>query len=50
MVDGTKRNRKFVADFEGKPSRLCIADVMRMGRGAAADEARLLCHKAKVLL
>ena len=49
MVDGAKRHGKFIAHFERQPSRLCIANVMRVGRGAAADHARLAGYEAQVL-
>ena len=49
VVDGAERHGEFVAHFERKPSRLRVANMMGMGRGAAADDAWLLGDKAKVL-
>ena len=50
VVDGAKRHGEFVADLQRQPSRLCKTNVMRMRRGAAADQAGLLGDKAQVLL
>src|SRR5262245_15642801 len=50
MVDGTERDREFVADFESKASRLCEAEVMSMARRSAANETGLLGHVSQVLL
>ena len=41
VVDGAKRHGEFIAHFKSQTSRLCIADVMCMGRGSSADNAWL---------
>ena len=41
MVDGAKGHGEFITDFESQTSWLCIANVMGVGRGSAADHARL---------
>lgn len=44
VMDGTEWHCKFIADFKGYASLLCVADVMGMRRGAATDKARLASH------
>ena len=46
MVDGAKRHGELVAHLETQPPRLCKADMMRMGRNSAADEAGLAADEA----
>ena len=44
------RDRVFVADFAAKRARLGKANMMRLGRRAAADDARLGGDELAVLL
>ena len=46
VVDGAQGHGEFIAHFEGDSLRLSVANVMRMGGGAAADQAWLACYKA----
>ena len=50
VVDGAERHGEFVAHFECNPSRLRVADVMRLGWGSSADDTWLLGDEAKVFL
>jgi hypothetical protein len=49
VVDGTERDGELVAHFEPKATRLGVADVMRLRRGPAADQAGQTGYKAKML-
>ena len=50
VMNGAERNSEFVAYFQGKSSRLGIANMMCLGRDATADDTWLLGDKAKVFL
>jgi hypothetical protein len=50
MVDGTKRDRELVTDFEPKTLGLGKADVMGVAWRSAANETGLLSHVAQMLL
>ena len=50
MVDGAERDREFVADFEPKAPGLGEADVMGVAWRSPANETRLPCHEAQMLL
>ena len=45
MVDGTKGHGEFIAHFKCQASRLCITDMMCVGRGTPTDDAWLGCDK-----
>ena len=47
VVDGAQRHGEFVAHFERNTLRLRIANMMRMGWGAAADQAWLAATKRR---
>jgi hypothetical protein len=49
MVRATERDGEFIAGFAAQCPRLQIAKVMRVGLFAAAKEAGLSGHKAKML-
>jgi len=49
MVHPAERHGEFVAGFAAERARLQVAQVVRVGWLAAADEAGLLPDKAKVL-
>ena len=48
VVDGAKRHGELIAHFECETSRLGITNMMRVGWGATADDARPLCNEAQV--
>jgi hypothetical protein len=50
MVKATNRNRELIADFASQRTRLRKAKMMRIGRLAAAHDARLLGHEFEVVL
>jgi hypothetical protein len=50
VMDRAERHGKLIADLEGYASRLRVADVMGMRRGATTDEARLAPDKAHMFL
>ena len=50
MVNSAKRHREFITDFKTQALGLRVAHVMRVRGRAPADEARLTCDKAEMLL
>jgi hypothetical protein len=50
VVNGTERDCELVAHLQAESSRLRVADVVRMRGRASADETRLTCDKAQMLL
>jgi hypothetical protein len=50
MMEATNRNRELVADLAAQRPRLRKAQMMRIGRFAAAHHARLLGHEFAVVL
>ncbi len=42
-------DREFVADFAAHGPRLCIADVMRIGRRRCTEKTWLCCNEAQML-
>ena len=50
MMETTNRDRVLIADFAAQCTRLCKAKMMRVGRFAAAYQARLRGHKFAVVL
>src|SRR5262245_62223858 len=49
VMRATERDGKFVARFAAKRARLHKSDMVRIGGLAAAQQARLLHHKAKMV-
>ena len=49
MMRAAERNGEFIAGLAAERPRLQVAEMMRIGLFAAADEARLLGNIAKVL-
>ena len=49
MMRPAKRDSIFVADLLAEPPRLRKTQMVRVAGLAAADQARLYCHKAQVL-
>src|SRR5262249_19340131 len=49
VMRAAERDGEFIAGFAAERARLHKSDVMRIRRLAAAQEARLLHHKAKVV-
>ena len=49
MMRAAERDGEFIAHFAAERPRLQVAEMMRIGLFAAADEARLLGNIAKVL-
>jgi hypothetical protein len=49
VMRAAERDRKFIARFPAKRARLYKSDMMRIGGLAAAQQAGLLHHKAKVV-
>ena len=49
VMDGAERDRKFVADLEGQAFGLRISNMMRMGWGAATNQAGLMLDIAQLL-
>src|SRR5262249_48845454 len=49
VMRATERDRKFIACLAAERARLHTSDVMRIRRLAAAQQARLLHYKAKVV-
>ena len=50
VVNAAQRYRELVADLAPKGARLPKLDVMRIGRTAAADKARLRTHEISMRL
>jgi hypothetical protein len=50
MVDAADRDHELVAYSASERARLCKGEVMRIGRHAAAHEARLPQHEFPVVL
>ena len=50
MMRAAERDREFIADLLGQSARLRKAQMVRVARFAAADEAGLSGDKAQVLL
>src|SRR5665213_48334 len=50
MVDGTERHRPFVADLGSHGAQLRKAQMMRVGRAAAADQAGQRAHELEMRL
>jgi hypothetical protein len=50
MMQATNRNRELIADFAPQRTRLRKSKMMRIGRLAAAHDARLLGHEFEVVL
>jgi len=50
VMDGTERDREFVADLERQASGLRKPNMMRVRGRAAADQARLAPDVAQVIL
>ena len=50
VVDGAERNRELIAHLQTQSAGLRVANVVGLRGDAPADQARLTCHKAQMLL